>query len=48
MATASTTVTLAQIRRTIVGAQGFAGRYRRARTAEVATALRRHSAVQLE
>ena len=30
VSTASTTATLAQIRRTIVGAQGFAGRYRRA------------------
>jgi uncharacterized protein YcaQ len=48
MATASTTVTLAQIRRTIVGAQGFAGRYRRARTADVETAIRRLSAVQLD
>jgi uncharacterized protein YcaQ len=48
VSTASTTVTLAQIRRTIVGAQGFAGRYRRADEADVEAAIRRLSAVQLD
>ncbi len=48
MATASTTVTLAQIRRTIVGAQGFAARYRKAGEADVEAAIRRLSAVQLD
>ena len=42
------TATLAQIRRTIVGAQGFAGRYRRADEADVEAAIRRLSAVQLD
>ncbi|MGZ4292414.1 MAG: winged helix-turn-helix domain-containing protein [Gaiellaceae bacterium] len=48
MSTASKTVTLAQIRRTIVAAQGFAGRYRRAGESEVEAAIRRLSAVQLD
>jgi uncharacterized protein len=48
MSTASTTATLAQIRRTIVGAQGFTGRYRRAGETDVEAAIRRLSAVQLD
>jgi uncharacterized protein len=48
MSTASTTATLAQIRRTIVAAQGFASRYRRAEEADVETAIRGLSAVQLD
>jgi uncharacterized protein YcaQ len=48
MSTASTTVTLAQIRRTIVHAQGFAGRFRRAGEADVEVAIRRLGAVQLD
>jgi uncharacterized protein YcaQ len=48
MATTATTVTLAQIRRTIVGAQGFTGRYRRAGGTDVEAAIRRLSAVQLD
>ena len=42
------TVRLAQIRRTIVAAQGFTGRYRRAGDREVEAAIRRLSAVQLD
>src|SRR5690348_606280 len=45
---ATATVSLAQIRRTIVGAQGFASRYRRADEADVEAAIRRLSAVQLD
>jgi hypothetical protein len=45
---ATTTATLAQIRRKIVGAQGFAGRYRRAGEGDVEAAVRRLSAVQLD
>jgi hypothetical protein len=48
VSTASTTATLAQIRRTIVGTQGFAARYRRAGEADVEAAIRRLSAVQLD
>jgi uncharacterized protein YcaQ len=48
VSTASTTVTLAQIRRTIVDAQGFASRFRRADEADVEAAIRRLSAVQLD
>jgi len=48
MATASTTVTLAEIRRTIVHAQGFSGRFRRAGEAEVEGAIDRLGAVQLD
>ena len=48
MSTASTTVTLAQIRRTIVHAQGFARRFRRAGEPDVESAIRRLGAVQLD
>jgi uncharacterized protein len=48
MSTASTTATVAQIRRTIVSAQGFAGRFRRAGTDDVEAAIRRLTAVQLD
>jgi uncharacterized protein YcaQ len=48
MSTASTTATLAQIRRTIVHAQGFARRFRRAGEADVEGAIRRLGAVQLD
>ncbi|HET7129050.1 MAG TPA: crosslink repair DNA glycosylase YcaQ family protein [Gaiellaceae bacterium] len=49
MATSSSsTVSLTRIRRTIVSAQGFAGRYRRAGEADVEAAIRRLSAVQLD
>jgi uncharacterized protein len=48
MATASSSVTLAQVRRTIVAAQGFAGRFRRAGEDDVEAAVRRLSAVQLD
>jgi len=48
MSTASTTATLAQIRRTIVAAQGYAGRFRRAGEDDVETAIRKLSAVQLD
>jgi len=48
VSTASTRATLAQIRRTIVGAQGFAGRFRRADETDVEAAIRRLSAVQLD
>lgn len=44
----TTTATLAQIRRTIVAAQGFAGRFRRAAVGDVEDAIRRLSAVQLD
>jgi uncharacterized protein YcaQ len=46
--TATTTVTLAEIRRTLVAAQGFAGRFRRAGAADVDEAIRRLTAVQLD
>jgi uncharacterized protein YcaQ len=46
--TASATATLAQIRRTVVAAQGFAGRFRRADAGDVEAAVRRLSAVQLD
>ena len=42
------TVSLAQIRRSIVAAQGFASRYRRADETDVEAAIRRLSAVQLD
>jgi hypothetical protein len=45
---ASTTVTLAEIRRTIVAAQGFAARFRRAGDDDVDDAIRRLTAVQLD
>jgi uncharacterized protein len=45
---ASTTVTLAQIRRTIVAAQGYASRFRRAGDDEVEATIRRLTAVQLD
>jgi uncharacterized protein len=45
---ASTTATLAEIRRTIVAAQGFASRFRTAGEADVEAAIRRLSAVQLD
>ena len=48
MPTGTTTATLAQIRRTIVSAQGFAARFRRADEADVENAIRRLSAVQLD
>jgi len=48
VATATTTASLAQIRRTIVGAQGFAGRFLRSGEADVEAAIRRLSAVQLD
>jgi uncharacterized protein YcaQ len=48
MSTASTTATVAQIRRKIVSAQGFAGRFRRARKDDVEAAIRRLTAVQLD
>ena len=48
MSTASTTATLAQIRRTIVARQGFARRFRRAGDDDVEDAIRRLSAVQLD
>ncbi len=48
MSTASTTATLAQIRRTVVAAQEFAGRFRRADEDDVDAAVRRLSAVQLD
>jgi uncharacterized protein YcaQ len=44
----ATTVTLAGIRRTIVHAQGFTGRVRRADEADVEAAVRRLTAVQLD
>jgi uncharacterized protein YcaQ len=46
--TATTTVTLAEIRRTLVAAQGFAGRFRRAGAGDVEEAIRRLTAVQLD
>ncbi|HEY6962587.1 MAG TPA: crosslink repair DNA glycosylase YcaQ family protein [Gaiellaceae bacterium] len=48
MSIASTTATLAQIRRTIVSAQGFTPRFRRAGEDEVEAAIRRLTAVQLD
>ena len=42
------TVSLAQIRRSIVAAQGYASRYRRADETDVEAAIRRLSAVQLD
>ena len=48
MATTSSTATLAEIRRTIVAAQGYAGRFRRAGEAEVEAAIRGLGAVQLD
>src|SRR5207302_7433032 len=44
----SSTATLTQIRRTIVGAQGFAARYRRAGEDDVEAVIRRLTAVQLD
>jgi uncharacterized protein YcaQ len=48
VSTASTSVSLAQLRRTIVAAQGYAGRFRRAGEADVEAAIRRLTAVQLD
>ncbi|HZT90489.1 MAG TPA: crosslink repair DNA glycosylase YcaQ family protein [Gaiellaceae bacterium] len=48
MATASTTVTLAQVRRLVVAAQRFSRRFRRAGEAEVEAEIRRLTAVQLD
>jgi len=48
MAASAHTVTLATIRRTIVSAQGFAGRFRRAGDDAVEAAIRRLTAVQLD
>jgi uncharacterized protein YcaQ len=48
MRAGSETVSLATIRRTIVAAQGYAGRFRRATDDEVEAAIRRLSAVQLD
>ena len=48
MSTASTTATLAQVRRTIVAAQGFARRFRRAGETDVEGAIRLLGAVQLD
>src|SRR5438270_1163251 len=48
VSTASTTVTVAQIRRTIVHAQGFQGRFRRAGEADVEAAICCLTAVQLD
>jgi len=45
---ASRTATLAEIRRTIVSAQGYAVRFRRAREDDVEACVRRLSAVQLD
>jgi uncharacterized protein YcaQ len=45
---ASTTVSLAQVRRVVVSAQRFAPRFRRAGADEVEAAIRRLSAVQLD
>jgi uncharacterized protein len=42
------TVSLAAIRRLVVGAQGYAGRFRRATERDVENAIRRLSAVQLD
>jgi uncharacterized protein len=44
----ATTVSIAAIRRTIVAAQGFAGRFRRATADDVEAGIRRLSAVQLD
>jgi uncharacterized protein len=46
--TASSTVTLAQIRRVVVATQGFTPRFRRSGRDEVESAIRRLSAVQLD
>ena len=48
MPTATTTVPLAEIRRTLVAAQGYAGRFRRAGEDDVEGAIRRLTAVQLD
>jgi uncharacterized protein len=48
VSTASTTVSLAQLRRTIVHHQRFASRFRRGRPGEVEAAIRRLTAVQLD
>ena len=48
MSTASATVSLARIRRTIVAAQGYAGRFRRAGDPDVQAAIGRLGAVQLD
>jgi hypothetical protein len=46
--TATTTVALAEIRRTVVAAQGYAGRFKRAGEGDVEDAIRRLTAVQLD
>jgi cystathionine beta-synthase len=48
VSTASTTVSLAELRRTIVHHQRFASRFRRARPAEVEAEIRQLTAVQLD
>jgi uncharacterized protein len=48
MATASTSVSLAQLRRVVLASQGFAPRFRRATEDEVETTVRRLTAVQLD
>ena len=48
MAGVATTVSIVTIRRTIVAAQGFAGRFRRARIGDVEAEIRRLTAVQLD
>jgi uncharacterized protein len=48
MPTASRSVTLAEIRRTIVSAQGYTARFRRAGAGDVESAIRRLTAVQLD
>jgi uncharacterized protein len=46
--TAKTTVSTTAVRRVAIAAQGYGSRYRRARTTEVETAIRRLSCVQLD
>jgi hypothetical protein len=46
--TATSTVSLAEIRRTLVAAQGYAGRFKRADEGDVEEAIRRLTAVQLD
>jgi uncharacterized protein len=48
VSTATTTVPLAEIRRTLVAAQGFAGRFKRAGAGDVEEMIRRLTAVQLD
>jgi hypothetical protein len=48
VSTASTTVSIAAIRRLVVRSQGYTARFRRARDGDVESAIRRLSAVQLD